>query len=320
MTQAQEPTTEVVENTEALSAEEQKQNEENIARAMVDDAAYKPVPVTIKSLMEAGSHFGHQVERWNPRMASYIFGEKNGIHIINLDMSVQLWERARKFIVDLSSRGGEILFVGTKNQARDAIKAAANRSGSYFVSYRWLGGTLSNFQTIKNSITRMEKLEQLLKQSEEPDSKVKLVKKEKTSIAKELVKLDNSLGGIRGMRKLPNLIFVVDIIKEAIAVREARRLRIPVIALVDTNTDPALVDFPIPSNDDSTRTIELFTNAVSDAVREGKSEHKARVSKEQSERKQGGHGSGGDKKRGRGGAKAAAATATTATETGATLI
>lgn len=244
------------------------------------EAPNYPVQVNIKTMLDAGAHFGHQTHRWNPKMLPYIYTAKNGVYIINLDTTQKLWERARKYIVDTVSRGGSVLFVGTKPAARDVVRNEAARGGALYVTTRWLGGTLSNFQTIKASIERMRKLEDLLKEAENPEGKVKLHKKEKVSISKQLGKLDASLGGIRQMKRVPDLIFVVDIIKEAIAVAEARRLRIPVVALVDTNVDPSLVDFPIPSNDDAARTIKLFVAAVADAVIEGRAEYEARRAKE----------------------------------------
>lgn len=227
--------------------------------------------VSIKSLLEAGAHFGHQTSRWNPKMFQYIFGEKNGVHIINLDLTFKLWQRARKYIVDTMARGGSILFVGTKPQARDILTAEATRCSAHYINKRWLGGALTNFETIKRSIERMKRLEDHLAESEKADSKIKLQKKEKVMIGKDLVKLSSTIGGIRNMKRTPDAIFVVDIQKEAIAVAEARRLRIPVIALVDTNVDPDVVDFPIPSNDDATKTLQLFLACAADAVLEGKS-------------------------------------------------
>jgi small subunit ribosomal protein S2 len=244
------------------------------------EAPAYPVQVNIKSMLDAGAHFGHQTHRWNPKMLPFIFGARNDIHIINLDNTLKLWDRARKYVVDTMSRGGSILFVGTKQQARDCIRHEALRSGALFVNSRWLGGTLSNFQTLKSSIDRMRKMEDLLKQAEDPETKIRLAKKEKVMMGKELVKLEANLGGIRSMKKLPDLVFVVDVIKEAIAVAEARRLHIPVVALIDTNADPGLVEFPIPSNDDAARTIRLFVAAMADAVMEGRAEFEARRPKE----------------------------------------
>ena len=251
------------------------------------------VPVTIKSMLDAGAHFGHQTHRWNPRMLPFIYGERNGIHIINLDLTQRLWDRARKYVVDTVSRGGSILFVGTKIQAREIVSSEADRCGAFHVTTRWLGGTLSNFQTIKNSIDRMRKIEGLLADAEQEGSKVRLVKKEKLTMAREVEKLSANLGGIRSMKKLPDVLFVVDVVKEHIAVAEARRLHIPVIALVDTNADPGLVDFPVPANDDATRTINLFVAEMANAIIEGRAQYDARRPKEDRlEEKNGGHSKG----------------------------
>lgn len=234
-------------------------------------------PVTIKNLMDAGAHFGHQTQRWNPKMLPYIYGARNGVHIINLDLTMKRWEIARKYIVDRVSLGGNVMFVGTKQQAKDIIKEEATRCGAFYISSRWLGGCLSNFQTMKNSIERMRKLENLLQEASAENSKVKINKKERLDISRQVEKLEANLGGIRHMRKVPDVIFLIDTVKESIAIAEANRLHIPVIALVDTNSDPASVAFPIPSNDDAARTIRLFSAAVADAVIEGRSIYQARV-------------------------------------------
>lgn len=238
------------------------------------------VQVNLKTLLEAGAHYGHQTERWNPKMLPYIFGVRNNVHIINLDLTLKQFERARKYICDVVERGGNVLFVGTKNQARDIIRTEAQRCGAFFVTTRWLGGTLSNFQTIKNSIDRMRKIEELLQQAQEENTKIKISKKERLTISKELVKLDASLGGIRGMKRVPDVLFVVDIVKEAIAVAEARRLHIPVVAMVDTNSDPGDVEFPIACNDDSSKSIRLISAAMCDAVTEGKAAFDLRMATE----------------------------------------
>jgi small subunit ribosomal protein S2 len=227
-------------------------------------------PVTIKNLIEAGAHYGHQTQRWNPKMLPNIYGARNGVHIINLDITMRRWEIARKYIVDRVSLGGNVLFVGTKQQAKDIVKEEANRAGAFFVSSRWLGGCLSNFQTIKKSIDRMRKLEGLLAEASVENSKVKLTKKERLDISRQVEKLEANLGGIRNMKKTPDVIFIIDVVKESIAIAEANRLHIPVIGLVDTNADPASVAFPIPSNDDAARAIRLFCSAVADAIIEGR--------------------------------------------------
>lgn len=254
-----------------------------------------PVDVSVRSLMEAGAHFGHQTPRWNPKMLPFIYGERNGVHIINLDSTLKQWKRARDYIVGTVGRGGSVLFVGTKLQARQVIETEARRCGSLYVTTRWLGGTLSNYQTIRRSFERMRKLEDLLVKASNPESGVKLKKKERLSIARELTKLNAGLGGIRAMKKVPDLIFVVDILKEQIAVSEANGLRIPIVALVDTNVDPAAIDFPVPSNDDASKTINLFVCAVADAVLEGRAEFEARQARAAEENRS--EGGRSDKKR-----------------------
>ncbi len=234
-------------------------------------------PVTIKNLMDAGAHYGHQTQRWNPKMLPNIYGARNGVHIINLDITMKKWEIARKYIVDRVSLGGNVLFVGTKQQAKDIVREEATRCGAFFVASRWLGGCLSNFQTMKNSIERMRKLENLLNEAAQEGSKVKLNKKERLDISRQLEKLEANLGGIRNMKKVPDVIFLVDVVKESIAIAEANRLHIPVVALVDTNADPAAVAFPIPSNDDAARAIRLFSSAVADAIIEGRAIYQARI-------------------------------------------
>ena len=230
----------------------------------------EPVEISLRTLMKAGAHFGHQTQRWNPKMAKYIYGARSGIHVINLDLTLKLWEKARQQIVDTVARGGSILFVGTKLQAREVIEKQAQRCGAFFVTTRWLGGTLSNFQTIKNSISRMDKIEKFMRDADDESSDVKIGKKERLSLQRELVKLESNLGGIRYMKRPPDLIFIIDIRKESIAVAEGRKLNIPLVALVDTNVDPGHIDHPLPANDDSNKTIELFTTAVADAVIEGR--------------------------------------------------
>lgn len=238
------------------------------------------IKVTLKSLMEAGAHYGHQVERWNPKMLPYIFTERNGVHIINLDTTMKLWERAVKYVHDRASVGGTVLFVGTKYQSREIIKEEAERCGQYYCTSRWLGGTLTNFDTVKKSVERMKKMEDLLLKSQDETTGVKLNKKERLGINKHLDKLQANIGGIRTMRKTPDVLFVVDINKDDIAIKEARRLHIPVVALVDSNTDPTLVDFPIPSNDDAPKVLKLFTAAIADAVIDGRSLFDTRLQKQ----------------------------------------
>lgn len=233
----------------------------------------KPAEINLRTLLEAGVHFGHQTSRWNPAMRSLIHSTRNGIHIINLPKTVQAWEAARKAILDVSAKGGSVLFVGTKKQAQDAIADEAQRCGAFHVTQRWLGGMLTNFQTIRRSIERMKKIETILTEESQAiagGQTPEFNKKERLMMSRERDKLDFSLGGIRDMHGAPALMFVVDIRREDIAIKEARKLDIPVVALVDTNCDPNEINFPIPSNDDGTRAIRLFCEAVADAVMEGR--------------------------------------------------
>ncbi len=222
--------------------------------------------VSMKSLLEAGVHFGHQTSRWNPKMKPYIFGARNGIHIIDLQKTVQLFQQAYAFVRDVAARGGTVLFVGTKKQAQDAIREEAERCGMFYVNNRWLGGTLTNFQTIKQSIDRLKKCEEILADENMVQA---LTKREMLRVQRERDKLVAALGGIKNMRKLPDALFVIDPKKEEIAVREANKLRIPVVAVIDTNCDPDFVDYKIPGNDDAIRAIRLFCAAIADAVIEG---------------------------------------------------
>jgi small subunit ribosomal protein S2 len=225
--------------------------------------------VSMKQLLEAGVHFGHQTSRWNPKMKPYIFGARNGIYIIDLQRTVKLFEAAYAYVRELAANGGSLLFVGTKKQAQDAIREEAERCGMYYVNNRWLGGTLTNFQTIKQSIDRLKKCEETL---EDPAMAEALTKKEMLGVARERDKLLTSLGGIKIMRKLPDALFVIDPKKEEIAVKEANKLHIPVVAVVDTNCDPDVVDYKIPGNDDAIRAIRLFCASMADAVLEGKTQ------------------------------------------------
>jgi small subunit ribosomal protein S2 len=229
--------------------------------------------VTMKSLLEAGVHFGHQTSRWNPKMKPYIFGARNGIYIIDLQQTVKMFRDAYGFLRDLAAQGGQVLFVGTKKQAQEAVREEAERAGAFYVNTRWLGGTLTNFQTIKQSIDRLKKLEEMLEDAQVADA---LTKKELGGMRHERDKLLTSLGGIKGLRKLPDTLFVVDPKKEEIAVREANKLGIPVVAVIDTNCDPDLIDYKIPGNDDAIRAIRLFCAAVAEAVIEGRNLHEAR--------------------------------------------
>jgi small subunit ribosomal protein S2 len=220
----------------------------------------------MKELLEAGVHFGHQVKRWHPKMKKYIFGERNGIYIIDLQKTVKGLEDAYNFIKDLSSTGVPVLFVGTKKQSQDAIQEEATRAGAFYVNQRWLGGMLSNFSTIKKSIEKLKRFEAM----KEDGTLDLLTKKEVAAIEKERAKLEKNLSGIKDMTTLPGTLFVVDPKKERIAVAEARKLSIPVVAIVDTNCDPDEVDYVIPGNDDAIRAIKLITLKMADAVIEGK--------------------------------------------------
>jgi small subunit ribosomal protein S2 len=220
----------------------------------------------MRQLLEAGVHFGHQAHRWNPKMANYIFGVRNNIHIIDLQQSVPMLHRALQAVSDTVAKGGRILFVGTKRQAQDSIADAAKRCAQYYVNSRWLGGTLTNWKTISQSINRLRKLDDMLGSGEAQG----YTKKERLTLQRERDKLNRALGGIKDMGGLPDLLFVIDTNKEDIAIKEAKRLNIPVAAVVDTNCDPDLIAYRIPGNDDAIRAIKLFTAAVADAVLEGK--------------------------------------------------
>lgn len=230
--------------------------------------------VTMKQLLEAGVHFGHQTSRWNPKMKPYIFGARNGIYIVDLQQTVKMLQDAYTYVRDLSANGGSLLFVGTKKQAQDAVQEEAERSGAFYVSNRWLGGTLTNFQTVKQSVDRLRKLDEML---EDPAQTEGLKKRELLELSRERDKLVQTLGGIRTMRKLPDALFIIDTIKEEIAVKEASKLGIPVVAVVDTNCDPDMIDHRIPGNDDAIRAIRLFCAAIADAVIEGRSQHEERA-------------------------------------------
>jgi small subunit ribosomal protein S2 len=222
--------------------------------------------VTMKELLEAGVHFGHQTKRWNPKMKPYIFGARNGIYIIDLQRTVRMFKTAYDFVVDTVAGGKPLLFVGTKKQARDSIYEEANRCEMFYVHNRWLGGMLTNFQTIRQSIDRLNYLNNI-----QNDGSIELFpKKERLKLGKERLKLDNNLGGIRTMNGLPGAMFVVDPKNEAIAVREGRRLNIPIVAIVDTNCDPDDIDYIIPGNDDAIRAIRLITSRMADACVEGR--------------------------------------------------
>jgi small subunit ribosomal protein S2 len=230
--------------------------------------------VTMKQLLEAGVHFGHQTSRWNPKMKPYIFGARNGIYIIDLQQTVKLLQDAYAFVRDMAANGGWLLMVGTKKQAQDAVQEEAERSGMYYVNNRWLGGTLTNFQTIKQSVERLRKLEEMLEDTAITDV---LKKRELLELDREKERLVHTLGGIKTMRKLPDALFIIDTIKEEIAVKEANKLGIPVVAVVDTNCDPDMIDYRVPGNDDAIRAIRLFCAAMADAVLDGRSLYEERA-------------------------------------------
>lgn len=221
---------------------------------------------TMKALLEAGVHFGHQTRRWNPKMSRYIYATRNDIHIIDLAISVDHVEAAYQFVKSIAAEGKSVLFVGTKKQAQDAIQQEAERCDMYYINQRWLGGTLTNFKTIRTRIDRLNKINQ----KEIIGEFEMLPKKEVAALKKERDDLEKNLGGIKNMRGLPGCLFVVDLKKEEIAIKEARKLNIPIVAVVDTNCDPDLVDYVIPGNDDAIRAIQLFASLMADAVIEGK--------------------------------------------------
>ena len=221
--------------------------------------------VSMANLLEAGAHFGHQTHRWNPKMKPYIFGERNGVHIIDLSQTVPLFARALDFTRATVQHGGKVLFVGTKRQAQDPIAEAARRCGQHYVNHRWLGGMLTNWKTISGSIRKFKQLEETLS-----GDTTGLTKKEVLKLTRERDKFQASLGGIRDMGGLPEVIFIIDVNKEELAVKEANVLGIPVVAILDSNTDPSGIAFPVPGNDDASRAIQLYVNAIADAVIDAK--------------------------------------------------
>jgi small subunit ribosomal protein S2 len=229
--------------------------------------------VTIKQLLEAGVHFGHQTSRWDPKMKPYIFGARNGIHIIDLQQTVIMLREVCNFVRDLAAQGGQLLFVGTKKQAQEVVREEAERCSMFFVNNRWPGGMLTNFQTIRKSIERLKKIEEML---EAPAIAQALTKRELLGLSRERDKLMAALGGIKNMRKLPDALFIIDTKKEEIAVQEANKLGIPVVAPVDTNCDPDVISYKVPGNDDAIRAIRLFTNVIAEAVVEGKATYDER--------------------------------------------
>jgi small subunit ribosomal protein S2 len=229
------------------------------------------VEITMKELLEAGVHFGHQTRRWNPKMKEYIFGERNGIHIIDLQKTLKMFRDAARFVSEVTGAGKTILFVGTKRQAQEAIKEEAQRCGMYFVNQRWLGGTLTNWATLQKSIKRLKELKAMI----EDGRMAQLSKKEAARLERELKHLQQNMEGIENMATPPDALFVIDSNSEEIAVREARRMGIPVVGVVDTNCDPDLVDWVVPGNDDALRAIRLFTSKMADAVLEGRNLYEA---------------------------------------------
>ena len=221
--------------------------------------------ITMKELLEAGVHFGHQTKRWNPKMKPYIFGARNGIYIIDLQKTVRLFKSAYSFVVDATRNGETVMFVGTKKQAQDSVAEEASRCGMFYVNQRWLGGMLTNFATVKQSIDRLKRMDTMI-----ADGSIDAyTKKEALQMEKERVKLEKTLGGIKGMHRLPGVMFVIDPKNEEIAVQEAKKLGIPVVAIVDTNCDPDNIDYIIPGNDDAIRAIRLLTSKIADAAIEG---------------------------------------------------
>jgi len=220
----------------------------------------------IKQLLEAGVHFGHQTKRWNPKMKKFIFGSRSSIYIVDLEKTEECLNKARDFLLDVATKGEFVLFVGTKKQAQEVVQAEAIRAGMYYVTERWPGGLLTNFSTITKSINRLKDIERM----KEDGTYQKFTKKEVALLEKELAKLKKNFSGIVAMEKMPKAVFIVDTMKEDTAVKEARRLKIPIVALIDTNSNPELVDYPIPGNDDATKSIKLVTNLLAEAVIEGR--------------------------------------------------
>ncbi len=229
--------------------------------------------ITLRQMLEAGVHFGHQTKRWNPKMKPYIFGARNGIYIIDLQKTVEAFAKAQKAVVQTVANGGKVLFVGTKKQAADTVTEEAKRCNMYYITHRWLGGLLTNYVTIKRSIERLNELEAMAEKNDWGLA----TKKEQLKLEKEMVKLQKALGGIKTMGGVPDMLFVVDPRKERIAVHEANRLGIPVVAMIDTNSDPEPIDYVIPSNDDAIRAIKLFTSAIADAVIEGQAAFEQKI-------------------------------------------
>ena len=243
-------------------------------------------PLPLRSLLDAGVHFGHQTKRWNPKMRPFIYGARNGIHIIDLDQTARLFARAFNFVTETVARGGNILMVGTKRQAQEICQEEAVRSGAFYVINRWLGGTLTNFRTIKQGLDRMRQLERM----KEDGTYLQLPKKEVSRLEKERERFEKYVGGLKNMGSLPSAVFIIDPAKETIAVQEAKKLAIPILAITDTNCDPDLIDYPIPGNDGAIRSIRLITSRLADAVVEGAQRRKEFAGRE-------GGGGGGEEQR-----------------------
>jgi len=239
------------------------------------------VPETIKKMLEAGVHFGHQAKKWNPKMKKFIFGKRSGIYIIDLEKTVKYLEKAKEFLRELTSRGGSILFVGTKRQFADIIKTTAEKCGMYYVNEKWVGGLLTNFQTIKN---RLQEFKRLLEEKEQTDFQ-NYSKKERARLLKELDRMAKKYSGVKDMQELPDALVIIDPSYEDLAVREARRLKIPIVALIDTNGDPEVIDYPIPGNDDAMRSVKLILELLLEPILEGINEFrkggKVKITKEE---------------------------------------
>jgi len=251
--------------------------------------AMEPTPLSVKALIEAGAHFGHQTHRWDPKMKNFIFGERNGIHIVDLDQTLDRLEGALEFVRRTTAGGGKVLFVGTKRQAAGPVQLEAARSSQLFVNNRWLGGTLTNFRTVKKSLDRFKELLATMANEEEWNT---LSKKDRSRIQRDVERYKKSLDGLKEMTKLPAAIFLIDVKREHIAVSEGRRLGIPIVAVVDTNCDPGGIDYVIPGNDDAARAIQLYCNWVAQACVEGAQLHEARVRSEAAEESMGRRGEG----------------------------
>jgi len=249
-------------------AEEQQQVDSTPAdneMAMMAPRIPGQLALSVRALLEAGVHFGHQTKRWNPKMRQYIYGSRNGTHIIDLDQTAKLFNKAFDFVVEAVGRGGNVLFVGTKRQAQEIVQEEALRAGMFFVNNRWLGGTLTNFRTIKQGLDRLRSLERM----QEDGTYEQLPKKEVIRLEKERARLEKYLGGLKNMGGVPHVVFIVDPAQEKIAVHEARKIGIPVVAITDTNCDPDAIDFVIPGNDDAIRSIKLIAGRIADACQEG---------------------------------------------------